>query len=250
MRWRRLMFAALGLAVLAVLAGTATAKSPPAPHAAPKRPALHPEQTSEVGALFVGGAQTCTASVIHSPAGDLLLTAAHCVPDDPSSITFVPGYRDGAKPYGTWRATRTWVPPDWSASADDDLDFAMIEVHQPGNNASVESETGANVLATGRGFTNTVTLAGYPSDSDTPVVCRNGATQRDEYQMAIACPGFPDGSSGSPWITDVDPRTGHGKVIGVIGGLDAGGTTPDVSNSPYFDGDVAALYARAVAGKP
>jgi V8-like Glu-specific endopeptidase len=251
MRWWQGLVAAFGLAILVMLAGTATAKSPSAPHRQAPHPILHPEQTPEVGALFVDGNQTCTASVVHSPAGDLLLTAAHCVPaGDPSSITFVPGYRDGAKPYGTWTATRSWVPPEWSASADEDLDFAILEVHQPGNPASVESETGANTLATGKGFTNTVTLAGYPSDSDTPVICRNAASQRDDYQMAIACPGFPDGSSGSPWITDVDPRTGLGQVIGVIGGLDAGGTTPDESNSPYFDGDIAALYAKAVAGTP
>jgi hypothetical protein len=58
--------------------------------------------------------------------------------------------------------------------------------------------------------------------------------------MRVACPGFPDGTSGGPWVTG-------GEVIGVIGGFQLGGDTPDVSYSPYFDDDIAKLYA-SVAG--
>ncbi len=32
----------------------------------------------------------------------------------------------------------------------------------------------------------------------------------------LAC-YFPDGTSGGPWVTDVDPATGEGTVVGVTG---------------------------------
>src|SRR5215468_8813287 len=65
--------------------------------------------TRAVGALFtVSGGQLrrhfCTASVVDSPAGDLVITAAHCVSRmAPAQIAFVPGYRSGVAPYGVWR---------------------------------------------------------------------------------------------------------------------------------------------------
>jgi hypothetical protein len=47
----------------------------------------------------------------------------------------------------------------------------------------------------------------------------------------------------------LNPATHTGTVIGVIGGYEEGGKTPDVSYSPYFGSDIAQLYATArVAG--
>lgn len=47
-------------------------------------------------------------------------------------------------------------------------------------------------------------------------------------------------------LTDLDPVTGTGALIGVIGGLDGGGDD-FVSYSSRFGPDVAALYRQAVA---
>jgi hypothetical protein len=195
---------------------------------APAKPAASP-----VGALFANGSHFCTASVVHSGAGDLVLTAAHCVRD---GMTFAPGYHDGVAPFGMWTVTSVAVADGWRSSADPDLDFAFLTVRQAGNANSLESLTGANVLGTGRGFDHRITLTGYPDTTDSPVVCEGTTTRSDTYQMRVACPGFPDGTSGGPWVTD-------GAVIGVIGGYQLGGDTPDVSYSAYFDDDIAKLYA-------
>ena len=56
-----------------------------------------------VGALFVRAGSTdhfCTASVVDSPAKDLLITAAHCINGGDGDgytqdIVFIPDYRDG-----------------------------------------------------------------------------------------------------------------------------------------------------------
>ncbi|HEY3470963.1 MAG TPA: serine protease [Amycolatopsis sp.] len=200
------------------------APAPPAPAAPTKSP---------VGALFANGSHFCTASVVHSDTGDVVLTAAHCVRD---GMSFAPGYHDGIAPFGMWTVTGVAVADGWTSSADPDLDFAFLNVQQPGNPASLESVTGANVLGVNRGFTHRITLTGYPDTTDSPVVCEGDTARSDTFQMRVACPGFPDGTSGGPWVTD-------GAVIGVIGGYQLGGATPDVSYSAYFDDDIAKLYA-------
>ena len=208
----------------------AYAEPAPAP-AAPAAPAA--SAAPSVGALFAGERHFCTASVVHSTGGDLVLTAAHCVRD---GMTFAPGYHDGVAPFGMWTVTSVAVAGGWTSSADPDLDFAFLTVRQAGNPASLESLTGANVLGTNRGFEHRITLTGYPDTTDSPVVCAGDTTRSDTYQLRVACPGFPDGTSGGPWVTD-------GAVIGVIGGYQLGGDTPDVSYSAYFDDDIANLYA-------
>ncbi|MEV7097194.1 serine protease [Amycolatopsis sp. NPDC051045] len=206
----------------------AAGSTPAATSPAPAKPAASP-----VGALFADGSHFCTASVVHSAAGNVVLTAAHCVKD---GMTFAPGYRDGVAPLGRWTVTSVAVADGWTSSADPDLDFAFLTVRQDGNPASLESLTGANTLGTNRGFEHRITLTGYPDTTDSPVVCEGNTTRSDTYQLRVACPGFPDGTSGGPWVTD-------GAVIGVIGGYQLGGDTPDVSYSAYFDDDIAKLYA-------
>lgn len=206
-----------------------------------------------VGALFVGGSHYCSASVVHSPRGDLVLTAAHCIHegdggDYRTGVTFIPGYRDGTAPYGVWTATRLIVDPRWADSSDPDLDFGFLVVHQAGNPRPLESETGANRLGTHRGFVNTVTVAGYPDDGETPTACRNITGRQDFHQLRIDCPGFRDGTSGGPWVIGAASAHDSGTVVGVIGGYQRGGDSPDVSYSSYFDDDIAALYAEAADG--
>ncbi|VVJ19432.1 Uncharacterised protein [Amycolatopsis camponoti] len=216
----------------AYAAGAPVTSPPTQASAASPAPA---KTLSPVGALFANGSHFCTASVVHSEAGDLVLTAAHCVRD---GMSFAPAYHDGVAPLGMWTVTGVAVADGWTSSADPDLDFAFLTVQQPGNTASLESLTGANVLGTGRGFDHMITLTGYPDTTDSPVVCTGATTRSDTYQLRVACPGFPDGTSGGPWVTD-------GVVIGVIGGYELGGDTPDVSYSAYFDDDIAKLYASA-----
>ncbi|KEF09769.1 hypothetical protein DF18_37090, partial [Streptomyces rimosus] len=63
-------------------------------------------------------------------------------------------------------------------------------------------------------------------------------------QLRFDCAGFPNGTSGGPMLTAVDPGTGLGTVTGVIGGLDEGGDD-ETSYSSWFGPDIAALYRRA-----
>jgi hypothetical protein len=54
-------------------------------------------------------------------------------------------------------------------------------------------------------------------------------------------------TSGGPLLTGAGPTgSGRGTVVGVIGGYQAGGATPDVSYSAYFGRDIAAVYRTAL----
>ena len=206
-----------------------------------------------VGALFTIsegrlGSHFCTASVIDSPHHDLVITAAHCVSQTVAEVAFVPGYHAGAAPYGVWIVTRVYVDASWSASSDPDDDVAFLRVSRPGSTARIEDVTGADRLKTGAPARQLVEVVGYPDSADQAITCRNWTEEPMADQLEFDCGGYTDGTSGGPFLADLDPRTGRGAVIGVIGGYEQGGLTPQVSYSAMFGANVMALYELAVAG--
>lgn len=212
--------------------------------------------TSAIGALFStsdGQLRThfCTASVVHSPAGDLLLTAAHCVAGysdtSPAGLAFVPGYDNGYAPHGVWPVTRVFVDPAWESRADPNDDFAFLTVAQPGSSTPIEAITGAERLGIGQPPADVVQVTGYPDALDQPVTCQNRASAFSSTQLEFDCNGYTDGTSGSPFLIHGDMATGESTVIGVIGGYQRGGGSPDISYAATFGENAQALYGIAVA---
>ncbi|MFJ8439680.1 trypsin-like serine peptidase [Kitasatospora griseola] len=199
-------------------------------------------ESLRVGALFTGdvgpGSHFCTASVIDSPGRNLILTAAHCV-SGVSNIVFVPGYRDGMAPFGSWQVTKVYTADGWQNGDDPDEDFAVLSV-APTNNLRIEDVVGGNPLGVNAALTVQTRLYGYSDSAEKPVLCTNVTGREDTFQRRIDCPSFPNGTSGGPFI---DSATG--EVIGVIGGYQQGGDTEDTSYSAYFDHTVADLVAHA-----
>jgi V8-like Glu-specific endopeptidase len=212
--------------------------------------------TPSVGALFqVSGGKLgkhfCTASVVDSPAGDVLVTAAHCLDGysrrNPAGVAFVPGYHDGDAPYGIWPVTRVFVDAAWARSGDPDDDVAFLVVSQAGRPVPVQSVTGAERLAFGQPLTSMVKVIGYPARLDQPISCQNATTAFSATQLQFNCGNYSEGTSGAPFLID-DGSGGPGLVVGVIGGYEQGGDTPDVSYAAYFGPNVRALYELAAAG--
>jgi V8-like Glu-specific endopeptidase len=207
-----------------------------------------------VGALFTTssgrlGQHFCTASVVDSPAGDLVMTAAHCVTGTSGTIDFIPGYDHGSAPYGVWTVTKVYVDQAWRSSASQDDDFAFLRVSDSASSIPVEDETGADKLVTGTPAVRQLIQAiGYPNGTSQPVTCQNWLREPMRDQLEFDCGGYPDGTSGGPFLSDVDPSTGQGLLIGVIGGYEQGGNTPQVSYSAVLGASAAALYKAAVAG--
>jgi V8-like Glu-specific endopeptidase len=204
--------------------------------------------TGSTTGLDAGGGHFCTASVVASPAGDLAVTAAHCVAGVSSSMVFVPGYHDGIAPYGTWLVTRVFTTPAWQSSQDADDDVAFLRLGPSPSGVPVQSVTGAERLGTTGSGHSLVQVIGYPEDSDEPVSCVNWTQAYGTTQLQFDCGGYPDGTSGGPFLADVNPKSGEGTVTGVIGGYQQGGDTDAISYSAVFGPAVLSLYADAVAG--
>lgn len=210
------------------------------------------EENARIGTVFEKndhGAHFCTASVVQSRGRNMLITAAHCAFDADAGkpvdgLVFAPGYRGGDEPTGLWKVDKVVVDDRWAASQDEDLDVAFLTV-EPKDGKNIQNVLGGNSLGTDRGFDNEVKITGYPTSRDTPISCQNRTTKFSDYQLRIQCTDFEDGTSGSPWLADYDPKSHTGTVIGVLGGYEGGGDEDDVSYAAYFDHDIADLYQRA-----
>jgi V8-like Glu-specific endopeptidase len=259
-------FAALGLAAASpgahgaerlVIRLAAAVKA--LPRRAPALPVTMPQGhlydgTPAVGALFTTtsggglGQHFCTATVVASRVKDLVITAAHCVAGRRlSDVDFVPGYHRGHQPYGSWKITQMFVDSGWASSGNPDDDVAFLVVTQSGSRKRIEDRTGGDQLATGWRATQLAQVIGYPNADRRPITCTSRTKAFGPHQMEFDCGRFTDGTSGGPFLAYVDPKTGRGNVLGVIGGYQQGGNTPSVSYSPRFGPAVRALYNEAVA---
>jgi V8-like Glu-specific endopeptidase len=76
----------------------------------------------------------CSGTLVRSEHVDVVLTAAHCVSGGrgrwATHWTFVPGYRDGAEPYGQYTARKFFVSPKWTGpdGASERYDLAFVQV--------------------------------------------------------------------------------------------------------------------------
>ena len=207
--------------------------------------------TPAVGALFTVtsggglGGHFCSASVVDSPAKDLIVTAAHCAGGS-GQFAFVPGYDSGRMPYGIWRVTRVVVDRSWVSSANPNADVAFLTVTGQGG-ARIQDVTGGERLGIGQAPGQYVRVIGYPQGANVPVICGNLVSAFGPAQLVFDCGGYTDGTSGGPLLEDVNPTTGLGTVIGVIGGYEQGGDTPSVSYAARFGALVADLYKTATA---
>ncbi|MGV9248980.1 trypsin-like serine peptidase [Streptomyces sp. NPDC003710] len=210
------------------------------------------EENARIGAVFEKddqGAHFCTASVVQSPGRNMLITAAHCAFDADSGqplndLVFAPGYRNGDESTGLWKVSKVVVDDRWAKSQDEDLDVAFLILDQK-DGKDIQDLLGGNTLGIDRGFDNKVKITGYPTSRDTPISCQNRTTKFSNTQLRIQCTDLEDGTSGSPWLADYDPKSHTGTVIGVLGGHEGGGDQDDVSYAAYFDDDIAKLYRRA-----
>ena len=216
-----------------------------------------PPPTDAIGALFritqaahLTGGHFCTASVADSPQGDLVMTAAHCVTGlGAGQFAFVPGFRDGHTPHGVWPVTRVTVDQAWATSADPDHDVAFLHVKKRGSDTTVQSVTGGERLGLSQPADQFVRVTGYPDRLSTPITCGNWVSAFSPTQLRFDCGGYTNGTSGSPLLADVSPRTGLGTVIGVIGGYQRGGDTDSVSYAARLGASAAALYRAVSAGE-
>ncbi|WP_159047835.1 trypsin-like serine peptidase [Streptomyces sp. WM6378] len=200
--------------------------------------------------LRPGGEQSCTAAVVDSRHGDLLVTAAHCLPLDGAS--FAPGYHDGITPQGQWPVLAALPDPRFTGARDGaenwPYDWAFVRVARVGGRSVQEAvgsafrvpphpERLSDVLAR-------VTLIGYPHDRPGQHTCTVDSRPAYGDFREARCAGFSTGVSGSPWV--ISAPDGGSTVVGVLGGAErGGGLADDVSYTARFDAGLSSLFATA-----
>lgn len=188
--------------------------------------------------------------------GSVVWTAGHCVVrgggaarDEHANWMFVPAYRDGAQPYGSFASTSFAYTRDWDESGQYGQDFAAASVD--GLEAAIGTGFG---LATGyddEASTATSALGamqshGYPAagtfDGRRQHVCSSSVVRRDPAYpptMAINCDST-GGSSGGGWINSA------GEVASV--NSYGYGHLPNTMFGPVQGAEAAAVYRAALAG--
>jgi hypothetical protein len=211
-------------------------------------PAAHPTTpVRTVGPLFPPGnaVHSCTASVVASRSGDLVLTAAHCFSGPTSGWRFVPGYANGTAPFGSWRVIGVFVSRPWRTTRSPLGDVAVLTIAPQrilGRLRTIESIVGANRLGSAPARGATVSVPAYALGThDRPQICRSTVSYRHAYPTFV-CGGYVDGTSGAPWLEQTLQGT---EVVGVVGGLHQGGCLAWISYSAPFGPVVRQTMATA-----
>jgi hypothetical protein len=202
----------------------------------------------EVGPLFTSAANSehgCTASVVDSPHGDVLLTAAHCLSGSGAGMVFAPGSHNGNSPYGRWTVTAVHLAPGWLKSQDPQADFAFLTVAPQtinGQLREIEQVTGAYLLGQGPRAGDVITAIGYPAGGDNDAItCRTTVYFTASFP-SFDCSGYVGGTSGGPWLV---PTPRRARIVGVIGGPHQGGCVDSTSYSSLLTRPARRVYARA-----
>jgi hypothetical protein len=198
-----------------------------------------------VGAVFLGGSDlhACTGSVLHSAAGNLVLTAAHCLAAG-GPATFVPGFAGKAAPADVWTVDALYLDPRWVANRDPRADYAIARVSRA-DGGSVEAKVGSALsLGPAPAKGSRINVVAYPAGiGGAPIGCHASTGISDGGYPQLPCAGLADGTSGAPWISG-------STVTGVIGGWHGGGCAENLSYSSPFDQHINQLLARAEAAGP
>ena len=188
----------------------------------------------------------CSAAVVDSPTGDLVVTAAHCVDGKrfATNVEYVPDYTDGKAPHGVWPVRAITVPSGWQRGHNPDLDLAFLTVAAV-RGRQVQAVTGGLSIGFNLGYDQRIEAVAYDDAVSEPVRCATRSFQFRAGQLEFFCSGFSGGTSGAPLVIGYNSGNGAGTLVGVIGGYEDGGRYPWTSYSPYFGSALRAAYQLA-----
>jgi hypothetical protein len=206
----------------------------------------------------------CSATVIDSAAHTVVWTAGHCVNGADiglgfaSNWMFVPGYREGQAPYGSWTATSLLTTDGWQNGANLRVDVGAAILARDFEGRGIQDVIGARGIAFDQPRTQTFDVYGYPAvDPNTALLppnfdgehlfrCSSGRVANDR----------PPGSGPETMEVDCDMTagaSGGGWVIGdqFLNSVTSYGYELDSSHlfGPYFGHSAKRLYQQA-SGPP
>lgn len=220
----------------------------------------------------------CSASLIKR---GIVVTAAHCVANYGrsqfySGWQFVPGYRNGSAPFGTWTAKQVWIKTAYYNGTDgcavygvvcpDDVAVIILNTQSgsyPGTRA------GWFGYWYGGGFTSNglthITQLGYPGGLDNAADMERNDSQgyisSSNSNNTVIGSNMNGGSSGGPWIANFGlPSVLTGETNGsfsppnVIVGVTSWGSTSngpkEQGASPFTSNNIQSLLNSACGATP
>ena len=158
----------------------------------------------------------------------------------------MPGYANGKKPYGVWKVTAVYTNQAWQSSQDPD-DDVVLRLLNAVDGVPIEDVTGAERLGIDSQELALVRVIGYPDDARSAgrVHELDEESRPNGKKLEFDCDDYTDGTSGGPFLTHVSADSGQGTVVGVIGGYEQGGDTPDARTPPRGGGGAPAAQRQA-----
>ncbi len=218
-----------------------------------------------IGKIFftLGGADyVCSGALVRSKHVEVVLTAAHCVSGGhgqwATNWTFIPGYRDGAQPYGEYTARKFFVSHRWTGPDGDseryDVAFVQVAPATLYGRSRVASPPAGLPITFARSQTAAALprtyVFGYPAlppfsglyanyCAGASLVARTGA---DRGAAATAC-SMTAGDSGGPGLAPVNPRRGPAAGHGA-----ANSAANSAANRAANSAAIAAVTAYKLSG--
>ncbi|HET8680335.1 MAG TPA: hypothetical protein VFM54_00445 [Micromonosporaceae bacterium] len=199
----------------------------------------------------------CSASTVASGKRRLVMTAGHCVHQGfggqwYSNWQFVPRYRYGAQPFGTFVAYTLTTRTAWAYSGSFDEDMGIAIMHNGGYwGMKVVDTVGGNGMRWNWGYNiSWITALGYPQNlggGEVQWYCQSGTWYAGGQQIRMWC-NMTYGSSGGPWLMDYNDQNGLGYINSVVSHGDNPGNGQ--FDGPYFDNDIKSLYDFAEGLSP
>ncbi|MDL4771589.1 trypsin-like serine peptidase [Actinomadura xylanilytica] len=211
--------------------------------------------TKTAGRVFFtyqGRTASCSGDAVTSTNKSTVVTAGHCVKLDGAWHTdwvFVPGYKDGDRPYGTWTASKTLSTPQWTASEDLNYDVGAAVVN-PVDGKKLVDTVGGQGIAFNQARGQSMYAFGYPAaapyDGSKLTYC-SGTVIDDFLQssdLGLRC-DMTGGSSGGPWFLNFGESAGTGIQNSVNSFKYNLPFLSDYMFGPYFGTDAQNLYNTA-----
>lgn len=243
-----------------VLKGTAGQAKKPKPN-----PQAHPggyytgggkvvQTTGKVFFTLGGSNYVCSGSSTVAANNSLVQTAGHCLNEGPgafaTNFTFVPGYDDGAAPYGQFVATELVTSTQWASQGNLDYDIGYAVVGAAGG-STLTGAVGAQGVGFNLARNATMYAFGYPAASPydgTDIAWCNGPVVADTWggssDQGMVC-NMTGGSSGGPWFINYTESSGIGTLNSVNSFKYTGGPLSDRMFGPYFGSVVQGVYNEA-----
>jgi V8-like Glu-specific endopeptidase len=188
----------------------------------------------------------CSGTALTSGNESVVWTAGHCVNEGPGGFytnwAFVPAYRDGAAPYGTWTARTLLTTAPWAQQGDFGYDLGAAVMNTSGG-ATLTDTVGSRGAAFNQAADQHYLSHGYPAappfTGGRMYICESDLGTRDTSTnpptMGIGC-DMTGGSSGGGWVVgnNVLSVNSYGYT-----------TQPNVMYGPYQGSVAQQLYASA-----